>query len=174
MMPPAATTAGIGRRSFPGISLCTHRRSIPPISAAGGRHPTAAATATAGITNLRSTEAVGFSGATRTPTVRRTATRAAWPTGPTTPTPTIIIPIETGTTVRAKARSAARIALGFGSTATAKTTATARAASGADDRTGRTRATAAAQRGDRAKYAVGATLTAPRRRAPISAGPDGH
>ena len=128
MMSPAATTAGIGSRGFPGISLCTHRRSIPPISAPGGRHTTATATATAGITYLRSTEAVGFSGATRTTTVRRAATHAAWPTGPPAATPAIITSIETGTTVRAKARSAARIALGFGSTAATITITTAAAA----------------------------------------------
>ena len=96
MMSPAATTAGIGSRGFPGISLCTHRRSIPPISAPGGRHTTATATATAGITYLRSTEAVGFSGATRTTTVRRAATHAAWPTGPPAATPAIITSISSG------------------------------------------------------------------------------
>ena len=171
-MPPAATTAGVRRRVIPNIYR--PRGTIPPISAPGGSHPTATAPATAGITYRRSTDAVGFSGATGTTTVRRAATHAARPTGPPTPTPTIIIPIGTGTTVRAKARSAARIALGFGATATAKTTATARTASGADDRAAPTRATAAAQRGDRSKYTVGTTLPAARRRAPISAGPDGH
>ena len=118
-MPPAATTAGVRRRVIPNIYR--PRGTIPPISAPGGSHPTATAPATAGITYRRSTEAVGFSGATGTTTVRRAATHAARPTRPPAPTPTIIIPIGTGTTVKAKARSAARIALGFGATATAKT-----------------------------------------------------